>query len=474
MLHLVQLKNSTMRLFILSAFVALFYFNSFAADLLVPSQYPTIQTAIFAAASGDVIIVDNGTYYENINFYGKDVLLTSNFHTTGDPQDIKTTIIDGSQPADSDYASCVTFSTSETTASILKGFTITGGTGTKTYNAAEDLFFRTGGGILIDGASPTIVNNIITNNECTAEEGVFGAGGGGIRMGFGLPTIENNIIDGNTGGYAGGIMIAYCGGAVLKNNLIINNTATGSFNGGGGVYVDWESITLENNTIANNHSGDQGGGIISTGTSTIITNCIIYGNTAVNGSSQIMKRFGGNATITYTAIEGSWDGTGSEEGVISSDPAFENTDSFILTPTSPCVDTGNPDTTYNDVEDPASTGNALPPSKGTIRNDMGTYGGQGTALILSASDYLIEPEIINFNYANPYDNAGIYVSSKETVEVSIDQFSFDGKKLAKTQLAILNAGVTRIPVSISTTALVIFKTKTGVTKTIQLIKNNNN
>lgn len=42
-----------------------------AATRLVPSQYFTIQMAINDSSHGDVVIVEPGTYYEVINFKGK-------------------------------------------------------------------------------------------------------------------------------------------------------------------------------------------------------------------------------------------------------------------------------------------------------------------------------------------------------------------------------------------------------------------
>jgi hypothetical protein len=47
---------------------------------------------------------------------------------------------------------------------------------------------------------------------------------------------------------------------------------------------------------------------------------------------------------------------------------------------SPCIDAGDPAEMYNDPEDPMTPGYALWPSLGTIRNDMGAYGGGGAGV----------------------------------------------------------------------------------------------
>jgi len=52
---------------------------------------------------------------------------------------------------------------------------------------------------------------------------------------------------------------------------------------------------------------------------------------------------------------------------------------FHLDTTSPCIDAGHPGPEYDDPEDPSNPGFALLPALGTLRNDMGAYGGPGAS-----------------------------------------------------------------------------------------------
>jgi hypothetical protein len=45
----------------------------------VPDDFNTIQGAIKSSADGDTILVAPSTYYENVNFRGKNVLLSSHY-----------------------------------------------------------------------------------------------------------------------------------------------------------------------------------------------------------------------------------------------------------------------------------------------------------------------------------------------------------------------------------------------------------
>jgi len=153
-----------------------------AATIHVPTDQPTIQAAINAASNGDTVQVAPGTYNENINFMGKAITVIS----TGGPQ---TTIIDGGQTA-----TVVTFNTGEGLTSVINGFTIQNG-----FPSSGSM--GDGGGILIDNTSPTIIDNIITNNQACEGAGMAILGGSPLVQGN---TISYNVEGGCSGGTVGG------------------------------------------------------------------------------------------------------------------------------------------------------------------------------------------------------------------------------------------------------------------------------
>jgi len=218
----------------LSVFLVLPYL-AFATTFYVPDNYAKIQGAIDASSNGDTVIVRSGTYAENVDFVGKAITVKSEMGAV-------VTTIDGNQKR-----SVVTFKSGEGLDSVLEGFTLTNGKGT--FGG----YWYNGGGINCrSSSSPTITNNVISNN--TAKH--FG---GGIGLEDSSPVIANNVISNNTAaGFGGGIGCNHNSSPEITNNTVSGNTSNYE---GGGIYCRDSSPEITNNTVSGNTAEDDGGGI---------------------------------------------------------------------------------------------------------------------------------------------------------------------------------------------------------------------
>ena len=258
----------------------------FGATIRVPTDYPTIQAGIDAAAGGDIVLVADGNYIgpgnKDLDFKGKAITVQSE-------NGPKSCVIDLQGNGRGFY-----FHGGETKFSVLSGFTIT--------NGRADY----GGGI-----------------RCSSE-----------------PTITNCRIVGNRAERSGGGIFCAVRSCTVTNCMIINNTAIL----GGGIYISHARIQITNCTITGNRATSQGGGVYVNDSAANITNSILWGDSP----SEVLIEIGANAehpTIRYCDIEGD-DVTGTT--IIHLDPLFVDVSApnpakwdLHLLPSSPCIDTGN-------------------------------------------------------------------------------------------------------------------------------------
>ncbi len=187
-----------------------------------------------------------------------------------------------------------------------------------------------GGGIYCDGDDVTITDCVIGDN--TAPQG------GGVYSEDVSPTVTACLLAMNWAFYGSGIRISY-GAPAISNCLIVGDR---SYSRGAAVDITHSDATIADCTIA----GHLRGLGCSYGTSTAV-NCILWGNAI----ESITLETGGAAIVTYSDIEGGWEGAGN----IDVDPLFVDSDGpdddpntwqdndYHLSGNSPCIDAGDND-----------------------------------------------------------------------------------------------------------------------------------
>ncbi len=153
--------------------------------------YTEIQTAVNSAEAGDTVLVYPGTYFENIDLSNThNISLISLEAVTNDTIYVSSTIINGSLNQTS-----VIVCNGNNTNFLVRGFTITGGTGWQGSG------YSGGGGVIVFVGNMNLVNSIVKYNSADR--------GGGVII---FPTVS-----------------LYLSGSIIRNNL--------AYDSGGGLQV---------------------------------------------------------------------------------------------------------------------------------------------------------------------------------------------------------------------------------------------
>ena len=263
----------------------------------------TFQTAITACSSGDLILVDDGTY-----------ILTSKINIT---IGITVRSINGSAAVIVDGNNATKCFEINHANAVVDGFTIKNG-----YNPTSF-----GGGVNIKNGG-TVQNCILKDNQARD-------GGGAALDNGGLIVnciIKDNLASNNgSSGYGGGVRLLNSG--EIRNCEITGNT---SVKYGGGVNI-WNAGTVYNCIIANNSCPNGAG--IRTRNNSQVYNTIIYYNTGSANYTVSGSGYHYYNCCSTPAIPGAY-----STNCITGPPMFVSitpgSEDYHLQAGSPCIDSG--------------------------------------------------------------------------------------------------------------------------------------
>ncbi len=292
-----------------------------ACDVVVPNSYPTVQSGIDAAVGGDVVCVGPGTWHERIDFGGATITVVG---VAG--RDATILDADGT-------GTVVHFESAETAATVLRGFTITGGQadyggGIRVMNASptlDDLLVTgntanyQGGGVYAQSGDPTLTSVRIADNQAFSYgyDGWTDGNGGGLALETSGAVLVDVVIEDNLAGYDGGGVYASGSGAVFRGATVRRNSAYEADGGGAYLYLSadmFDNVLFEGNNSGTSFWGDSssgGGGLALYDSDAVLTNVLFTGNFTERGPGGAVKSTASSPLLTNVLI---WDNEATTTG----------------------------------------------------------------------------------------------------------------------------------------------------------------
>ena len=258
----------------------------------------TIRKGINNVTVGDIVYVAQGVYQESDLRIGKQIDLLGGYANDFAPANRslnpELTVIDGSGQNNRILV------VNNGVTPRLEAFSLQGGN----VNGS-------GGGLLVDNASPLIQGLRFLTNTATQ--------GGGLAVQSGTPDI--------------------------RNNMFFDNTATAN---GGGLFINNSNVTVLNNTFLENTAQVRGGGIFNTASTARISNTVFATNTATIAGGGLYRNSGA-VTLDFNnfynnSAPANPDSNVSGSNTLNLVPGFNPNRLMTLLPGSPLVDAANPNT----------------------------------------------------------------------------------------------------------------------------------
>ncbi len=237
--------------------------------------YATIQAAIDAADSADVIELADGVFRgdgnRDISYRGKAITVRSQ---SGNPEDC---VIDCEGSADDMHYGSI-FANGETATSVLEGLTVRGAYGV------------TGSAVVCSDASPTIYNCRFEENRAEV--------GGAIYCSHASPAMLNCVFVADSASASGGAIASAHGSPHLRDCTFTQNWA-GEAGGAIRCFYD-EGTVLADLTLIQNRAGEVGGGMsLEDVTLMQVSGCILTENDAAGGGG---IHTAGDVSISFTTL----------------------------------------------------------------------------------------------------------------------------------------------------------------------------